>query len=690
MPKLFFPLALLLFSTSAAAQDDGALRADLLTFFKELGRGIEQRDSKAIQACLDAPRMIELLKSEGVTLSRHARSGIRPALARSLASGWYGFGSAKLELRSVEALPDGEFRVVAGFYGGDADTWDHVRWWLTRVGGKLRAYDWQQLGTYHRRSQWMRAAFSSSAAQKRDLGSYMRGMLDFHLALLKQDFDRAGAQLDMVNNLALPDFFRAVYLVNLSKLLRLKGEPEGALAAAKRSLILEPDLPETFLGLTLANQDLGRHKEALACIRRYQDLLGADSNSDLVLGQVLSALDRTDEAWSVFQRGLDDAPGSRGLLVELALGARGEAQFDILRVRFRRFEPAYFDELGSALLKEEGLPGLRVLCAELDRQHPDDPNVEYYLAEALAFEGDHQGAAELLLQALPRSGEERGYYLENFLDYGGVKGPGPVWAYEQVPADGLEAFERLAGELADAVDPGPFDQLATRHAAAHPQDPRLPFHRARRWREAKDHGRAETLFAAAAALATGKDRDEVLEWRVDNLVVAGRTAEAMALEPRDPAWHWVVDSCVLWEEGDVLLEAIELRRAQAPEEAELDVLTGLARWYQGKDAAAAEYLVGADLNTVRLALLGYGTELEQARVRAGVRCGRARELLGLVREDSPLLRLIVHAHLEDVGATVQAVERCLEAGWDKQSLLDDEDLGSRLARPETAAALGWE
>lgn len=112
-------------------------------------------------------------------------------------------------------------------------------------------------------------------------------------------------------------------------LIRCK-QPEQALLAFQRALVLEPGFPEALTNLASTLSRLDRHKEALGCYRQLVDQGNADAEVYAGLARALRADGQTDRALQALRRALKQTPLSADLHNELgkllnAMGRHDEA-----------------------------------------------------------------------------------------------------------------------------------------------------------------------------------------------------------------------------------------------------------------------------------------------------------------------------------------------------------------------------
>lgn len=693
-PLLLLLLALASPLLAASPQDDTALHEEVQSFFDQLTKGIEERDTELISTCLDFDHLADEMETLGVDMPPGFMLGLRMGLIAGFTGGDFDHLTERLELRSVEPESDGTTRVIIRVMDPDLEVWTILRWWLVRgEDARWRTYDWMDLDLGLRASTLMAAAVHDSSG---DLLQFIEVMQQFDAALVADDYTSAQRLIEQLGELEVPDSLKAVYWVQRAALETLLEEYESALVGLDRAQALSDTTPLVHILRATVLSALERYPEALASAERYQAILGTDADTDASVGFLLIELDREEEAFPVLLRALEDNPGSLDALGEL-MRLHGNGHDEELLRRLAAFPDVrgWFDALAGYLLEVEALAALRFCCAQLDALAPEDTNVEYYLAEAEAAEENFRAAAQILVGVLPDvPAGEREIYLGNILTYGGVWDDDPVWAYAQVPDDAHFAFDYLAWEI-DAGEEGdePFEALAARHAADHPRDYRPAFHRGRRTCLRGDYGTSEEHFAKAMQLASAdEDLDTVLEMRVENLIRAGKVSAAYTLEPTERAWEWILDSCYWSEDAEALLAGVELRRADHPNDAELGAWQGYAHWLRGEEEQAAELLGKADLFATRLEESGYTWALQEAMLRAMVRTGRAKEARGFLVKPGvdPFHVLLLRAHLGNARRTASAVEACLELGWEPEELLQDEDLGPALADPEVIERLGWQ
>ena len=679
----------------ALAQDPSdATRAEVEAFLGELRACFLERDGAGFIDRVDVPEMLDAMGDldlgvgRRIGLSLGLRSGMRSGVER----GGHSYPTGDWELRAVEPGADAD-RVRAIVRTREPQgVGIYVRWYLVRDDEGWRVYDWEDLDGGLRASVVMGGMLAGGEGGVRDVRLFLEGIQSLQQYLLDEDLAQADVLLARLSTLDLPAYLEAIYWLNLSALRSAQWRHEEALEALDRAEELSPDMPILDYQRATLLLDEGRPAESLVFARRYAERLGGDADIDLLIGAALESLGRTDEAFAVVLRGLDDDPSSADLVGAL-VRVCPEDRLGEVDTRFRALTdaPEWFDWLAGEATAVEAWPALGALCDALDDVAPRDPNVEYYRARVLVAEGRAEEASRMLLGAFERSADERSAYVQAWAEACAAGGREAVLeGFEQADAAGCaaEVFPYLAGELL-GVENVLVRDLAERYAALAPQVHVHHFYAGSAWSWDEEYGPAEEAYERAMHLVDAESFDAVHEERIDNLVRAERVAEAYQIEPRPESWYWILDSCYWWELGGALEAALALRSADRPGDPELPAWEGFAAWLAGDVEAAVEALDRADLELERFVQEGYRYGFLAAQVRGLVRLERYERALELARlyedeTEDPLLVAVVEVLRGDEEGGLRALRRTLEwRTWEE--LLEDEDLAGRLERPPYAS-----
>ncbi len=369
--------------------------------------------------------------------------------------------------------------------------------------------------------------------------------------------------------------------------LHAAGEPDRALPFLRLAADLDPNVAETFQVLGQVLSALGRGEEAETAIRRYQDLAAASS--------ALTPPGDTD------QRDLDDPTGNavRMALQRAGSGDADGALEDLAREgRLTPDDPRPAIAASSVLLhaghREEALEaveraldmapanadGLYQRGAVLMAMQELDEAEEMF-RQALAVSPRHIAALSdfaVLLMSQGRN-DEAARHLRRVLE---LRPDDPLaqrhldqlqTAPPATEGAGGSEIDRLRGAAeVDPEDPGAWARLG--EALLLERSFRAAEEPLRRAVEL-DPTNAETRIALASALWENNQPDDALL----------HVREATALRPADPAPHRLLGGILLWR-GEYMDAAESLERSMSLTEPDAEQLLELARAWEG--AAGAE------------------------------------------------------------------------------------------------------
>ncbi|MDX1576544.1 MAG: tetratricopeptide repeat protein, partial [Kiloniellales bacterium] len=202
------------------------------------------------------------------------------------------------------------------------------------------------------------------------------------------------------------------------------GDRDGAEAAFKKTLDIDPDHPDALFGSGLCLEAQGKLHEAESAYR-HAAMARIDFPQALTnLASLMTRTNRPAEAVQTLDRVLarrsdfEAARFNRGVAY-YALRRLAEAEADFRHLLERRPDQAdALNELGRVLLKQSRLREAAELFREGQGRHPEDPRFPANLASALERLNDLAGAEAAAAEALALApGDASLLYLQATLDH---------------------------------------------------------------------------------------------------------------------------------------------------------------------------------------------------------------------------------------------------------------------------------
>jgi tetratricopeptide (TPR) repeat protein len=146
-------------------------------------------------------------------------------------------------------------------------------------------------------------------------------------------------------------------LLDQAEALYESGDLEGALRVYEQALDLDPDLHEARYGVAVIHYSRERHAEALASVDRALALAPEMVDYRVLRGDTLMMLGRYDEAVSVYESVIRDAPSRTRVYYSLGIAHYNKRDYDEAVRWLRR----YLDADPKAIDRDRVLEMIRVL-----------------------------------------------------------------------------------------------------------------------------------------------------------------------------------------------------------------------------------------------------------------------------------------------------------------------------------------
>lgn len=577
-----------------------------------------------------------------------------------------------------------------------------MRWWVVRQPDGWRVYDTEEVVMGCRVSTLMGLS-AGEVVGRADQPDLLRRLRDFAAAqnlVVTGEFAAARAALDRIDTADFPRAVRGLYHLARA-LVELNTEAFAAtVREADQAEAHLPDLPAAAYLRACAHFALGQHDKVVPAGRAFVERAGPDGGLCSLLGQSLRELDRRAEAAAAFRQSLDDEPDNVEVLDWLRACLPPDAKADLGDRLLALAEPRkHLGRLVSAALADKDVPAAEAFVAAFREAHPEAAEGFIQDVHVCHQKKDLGQALAVVREAFAAVPADQHKEV--------IKGVAWVFAnagqamaiYEAAPpGQRAEAFDALAGVTfwSRVGFDSPDDAFAfvagliDRHARDHPEDRKLPVYRGHLAAQRDRRDEAEKHFAKAMDLADDAERAAIRSARVNNLLQAGRAADAYATVPPAEATFAQIAEYLLWKDGAGLEPILARHRQAHPEDPFLPVAEGRLRYAQRRWARALPFLrTVADRPADPKDRFAYNQRVCGEKV---VRClanlGRlddARDALARHKErfenSPPQLDLLIEAMDGNVEAVEREVTLHLLQGWPPEVFTDDHDLGPLLRTP---------
>jgi tetratricopeptide (TPR) repeat protein len=193
-------------------------------------------------------------------------------------------------------------------------------------------------------------------------------------------------------------------LQNLGTIRFLRNDPAGALALWEQAREVEPEQPDVWNGIGLAQARLGRGQDAVASFERALRADPRHAEAARNLGTALGAAGRRDDAIAAYERAIAAAPGMAEAREDVAVllaaaGRLDEAETQLREAIRRAPSPRAFMQLGATFVARARWAEAAAAYENALRLAPRSIEASAGLAEAYAGLGDFPRAATAVERA---------------------------------------------------------------------------------------------------------------------------------------------------------------------------------------------------------------------------------------------------------------------------------------------------
>ena len=433
-------------------------------------------------------------------------------------------------------------------------------------------------------------------------------MIGWSEALAEEDLTEAEERIAWLGRDEAPDALQALHWLLKARILQERGELEDALSAVAEARRRPTHSPVANRVEATILLALGRPAEALEATLAFQERLGDDSSNLGFMGDALRELGRLEEAADAYRRGFADDPRDGVLLGAMAL----------------------------------------VMPAGEDAEVHE------------AFRALDAKAREDFLDC----------YLGEMIELGKLE-----QAYERCP-DQADAFDTICLSLVEHKDADRLEDFVRRHRDSHPESGWLFFY------AGQVHVLRNEVAAAVAeydagwrATSDAEAREVYRMYLVDGLYALGRAMEAYEeVGPRDDTFGQLVVLCAYEGNEAVLTALAKARLADAPGSADVPIVWGIVASWREEHESAVELLDGNlerfDPESPFIAFA------EGALVLGAIYTNRLDLALRTAeasadRDGDPYFLALAHIVRDEPGLAIEAMERCVELGYEPQGFYDE-------------------
>jgi hypothetical protein len=689
------PLARAEENTGAMRDATDAERAALLALFDGMRAALEEGEGGKVSAMFDTHRTMVALKDQGALAGADLGMilGMRVGLQAVVRVGPSYFHEeltwTKHKLGSARIGADGKEAEVCLRHINEDNYSYWMRWWLVKGKESWLAYDFEAVSSAQRMTMNISETAARTSSRESQLERAQNSIDAAFDAVEYGDPDEARELLAQSDRVQLHPNLQARKWLYEAYASIDDEDGEAALALLAKVRKSQADFLILSHYEARAYALAGQHDLAIAAARRSLTAIGPDAEMHAVMGEAHFATDRKDEAAQAFRDGLAADPGSVECLQGLAK-ALPKGKKDELADHFARFPDAevWFEDIIYELWDEEDVAAMDALIAAYRKLMPDDPDADYYDAQARLIEQKPRQAAEILLRAIKKmqqmdDDEELEYFVTSYLD-AMIEADAAIEGYRGAP-DPAQAFTYLADSLQYGESTKLLRELIAAHRAARPDDLWSFYYLGIAEAKDKKFAAAEKAFREGMRFTLNTEildqfRDARVQAAFDN---KQGLAAYERIPPRRATFVQLAELYLDADDAQGFAALIAAHRKSDPRDANLAVWEAESHWRNKRYADVIK-----TLRSNRDAIIDQSEdavwEYEDHMIRALVRTQRFDEAMVLAkastaRDEDPWYEVMVNAARGDVVSTMRLIQQSIdEQGYEAEYYYDDDDMGPAL------------
>jgi tetratricopeptide (TPR) repeat protein len=588
-------------SVGTQAEETAAIKASLDIYTK----AIAAEDWTKAADCFDTERMLREVQALGMLTNLNRRdeagfaTGVRRGLANSLSQPGNGLAVASVDVKLVKPLPDKTEAVVYLRAHHPLIGKLKYRWWVKKRGSQWRIYDIEDLDGGLRVSNTMAAAVGSGpAGSVAPWVGEAKNLQGAYQALASNDLESAEEAVKKLESAGFPPPIQAQVIAIKGIIANRQEKPDEALKLFDQAQALHGDLPALNYQRAVAYNLKGEPDKALALARKYLDLLGDDADVWYIAGEALEALDREDEALEAYRKGHDDEPANVDNLTAIARILPPEKAKE-LTDRFSRTLKQTLDRgetFASVATEIEDGKVLEALVAAYRKEGGKGYGADYHDARAKLMLDQHEQAYLVLKRLVAKAPEDEKEEVEDMLLHAAAGSGKWQELYESKP-DPAKAFRSVGYVLAGQDKAKELRTLVDLHRKKLADDPQIQFFLGKALMIEKDYAKAGDQFAAA--LKAAKDENQRLSFGHDLVVARHSAGKGLAAYAEAPAQDKVAvfkslsDLMVADKDAENLAKLIQTHGQTIGITPALTWAQARLHWIKGEYAPMADVLISS-------------------------------------------------------------------------------------------------
>ncbi len=367
---------------------DPAIHREVATFFTALGKAFLHGDVSTIRRHFSSEKLIESAEARGLIdipggsrrseFLRGFDVGFQQSMGQwSEAMGWH-----QQEIRKIARLDTDTLLVYARFWDDELEVHTKSRWWLSRIDGEWRAFDWEDFDQNMRVSTLMGSMFGAVTSKAAWLSSFQAMMQAYSAANATGDMVSALTDIQPKIDQLLTHRNLPMAIETMARTLRSGGfvvmeEFEKALVELDRIEKLDGGNPLVHYQRGVARSGLEQWDLAIESFEKYAETLGWDADVHELVSDAYYGKGDVPQAISHAEKGLADQPNSWGCLSSIAIALPLD-RLEELVPHFSKLEDAesaYLTVIDYAVASEDETKA-RALLQQFERAYAQSEYLE--------------------------------------------------------------------------------------------------------------------------------------------------------------------------------------------------------------------------------------------------------------------------------------------------------------------------